>query len=265
MAVAAIPVGLQVASALAPVAGSLLGGLFGSKGQKSANAANAQMAAQEMAFQERMSNTAHQREVADLKAAGLNPILSGLGGSGASTPGGAMATMQNTGQYVGQGVQGAFSSAGDAVNKISSSVMARSQARAAQYDAQTAAARAQSAQVQANRDSAVWSIESNPQGRSTLFAGSPLEKGVQLGIKSQEIANARAGAAFASEAAQSEFDAGDFAKYLRYAAPIISALSGASSIGQSLYRLRPQVTDVEGSVVHPEGGVSTTFSRTTKR
>ncbi len=48
-------------------------------------------------FQEDMSNTSYQRSMADMKKAGLNPILAAKLG-GASTPGGAMGNIPDLGQ-----------------------------------------------------------------------------------------------------------------------------------------------------------------------
>lgn len=75
------------------IIGAIIGGIASNIGSRNMNATNRQAAEDQRNFQFMMSNTAHYREVADLRNAGLNPILSA--NKGASTPQGAMAVAEN--------------------------------------------------------------------------------------------------------------------------------------------------------------------------
>lgn len=77
------------------VGAAAVGGALQVGGSLASSAFNLFQANSNRRWQERMANTAHQREVADLRAAGLNPILSATGGHGAATPSGAVATSEN--------------------------------------------------------------------------------------------------------------------------------------------------------------------------
>lgn len=95
---------------------------------------NQNEAAKNRNWQEMLSNTAHQREVRDLMAAGLNPVLSAMNGNGASV--GSGATAQGV---TSQGSKGDTDTSANAAiaNLLGSLITAEKQIQAANINART--------------------------------------------------------------------------------------------------------------------------------
>jgi hypothetical protein len=104
--------GLESAAPLIGAGASLVGGMLRNKSAKAASA-------RQMAFQRDMSDTSYQRGMADMKKAGLNPILAGKFG-GASTPTGSTYNPENV------------------VTNATSAMMQYNQAEKTKYDARAA-------------------------------------------------------------------------------------------------------------------------------
>lgn len=158
---------------------SVLPGIGDSMAAEKQNAANISAADRAMKFSERMSSTAYQRAMSDMKAAGLNPMLAFSQG-GASAPSGVTPTINSTTKSgfgsaaisAGLGIQAASTAKQQADTQQASaeSSIALNKATAAKQVADTAQATAKTDQIRTQT-----AIERRKQPRAE--AQERLEKG----------------------------------------------------------------------------------------
>jgi len=99
-----------MAVAIGAIAAAVIGGAVSAYGASQQNKASKKATQAQMDFQERMSNTQYQRAMADMRLAGLNPILAYKQG-GAGVPSGSTYSPVNVGAGIGQQLTAGINSA----------------------------------------------------------------------------------------------------------------------------------------------------------
>lgn len=140
----------QILGAAASIGADLWSADRAYQGQKDANRTNLQIAREQMGFQREMSNTAYQRAVADMRAAGINPMLAAMKG-GASTPPGASTRVESEHAASSQITSGAVAKAAGIKQMLATTAATAAQARKTDAEAKIIEAQVPNAALTAQR------------------------------------------------------------------------------------------------------------------
>lgn len=189
-------------------------------------------------FQERMSNTAHQREVRDMSLAGINPIMSARGG-GASTPPGTVADYGELSKGVGTAL--AIKQAQANIDLTSSQA---AYVRAQQADLQTQAASGRYAKISHEAEL----LDLDVRQRSALFDTVIEQARAQLDLTTSSARGLKARALLDEMDSARAMNARDLEEWLRGGTPGVRLFMeilrsvGAAGVGTALARKPVNIT-----------------------
>ena len=197
----------------------------------SANYASAEQAQINRDFQERLSNSAYQRQVADMSAAGLNPMLAYMKGGGASSPAGS----------VGNVIAPQYTSpiTGAAQYKLTSAQASKTEAEIPKVNAETENIRKISDRI----DQEISNMKTDQEKTQALIHNLRVEREnlIKLGLNLTEVGNQLRASVDNLQAHSRQFNALTYSQYFQaqLLKMDVDASQGLGNIGREYNQVKP--------------------------